>query len=101
MAIETMPIQENIVFNTVAGKLHIPVNELLMLCLHSFLERQLSLIKTDIFKICGQYKISSVEEMDSRYQEGTWEEADSWRDLQRLDHLEYKRDELLKLLESL
>jgi hypothetical protein len=29
------------------------------------------------------------------------DEKDSWYDLQRLDHLEYKRDELLKLLEVL
>jgi hypothetical protein len=37
--------------------------------------------------------------MDTRYQEGTLEEANSWRDLQRLDHLEYKRDQLLQLLQ--
>jgi hypothetical protein len=39
--------------------------------------------------------------MESRYQEGTLEEAETWRDLQRLDHLEYKRDKLLELLEAL
>jgi hypothetical protein len=38
--------------------------------------------------------------MEGRYREGTLEEADSWRDLQRLDHLEYKRDCLLQLLET-
>ncbi|MCK5522166.1 MAG: hypothetical protein KAI83_03440 [Thiomargarita sp.] len=101
MAIEMMRIQENRVFNSVANQLQIPANELLMLCLCRFLERQLNLIKTELFEIYGHYNISSVEEMDARYQEGTLEEADSWRDLQRLDHLEYKRDELTKLLESL
>jgi hypothetical protein len=39
--------------------------------------------------------------MEARYRDGTLEEADTWRDLQRLDHLEYKRDRLLKLLEAL
>jgi len=35
------------------------------------------------------------------YRDGSLEEADTWRDLQRLDHLEYKRDRLLKLPEAL
>jgi hypothetical protein len=39
--------------------------------------------------------------MEARYRDGTLEEADTWRDLQRLDHLECKRDRLLKLLEAL
>jgi hypothetical protein len=43
MAIEIMRIQENRVFNTVANQLQIPANELLTLCLRSFLEQQLNL----------------------------------------------------------
>ena len=39
-------------------------------------------------------------EAEARYRDGTLEEADSWRDLQRLDHLEYRRDRLLQLLEA-
>lgn len=96
-----MRIQENTAFNTIAHKLQIPADELLRLSLYRFLESQLRLLNTQIFEICGRYGVSNVEEMDSRYQEGTLEEKDSWRDLQRLDHLEYKRDELLKLFESL
>jgi hypothetical protein len=38
--------------------------------------------------------------MEARYRDGTLDEADSWRDLQRLDHLEYKRDSLLQLFET-
>ena len=43
----------------------------------------------------------SVEEMEARYQDGSLEEADSWRDLQRLDRLEYRRDRLQHLLGSI
>ena len=43
----------------------------------------------------------SVEEMEARYRDGTLEEAGSWQDLQCLDHLEYKRDRLLQLIEAL
>jgi len=39
--------------------------------------------------------------MEGRYREGTLEEADSWQDLQRLDHLEYKRNRPQKFLDSL
>ena len=75
--------------------------ELLRRGTRGLLERQLREIKAEIFQISGRYGVSSVEEMEARYRDGTLEEADSWRDLQRLDHLEYKRDRLLKLLETL
>ncbi len=44
--------------------------------------------------------MSGVEDMETRYKNGTIEEAESWRDLQRLDHLEYRRDRLIALLET-
>ena len=56
---------------------------------------------TEIFDISGRYNVANVEEMDERYQKGTLDEENSWRDLQRLDHLEYKHDELLKTINSL
>jgi hypothetical protein len=68
--------------------------------LRSFLERQLREIKAAIFEISGRYGVSSVTEMETRYRDETLDEADSWRDLQRLDHLEDKRDCLLQLLEG-
>jgi len=58
-------------------------------------------VKAEIFEICGRYDLSNVQEMETRYSDGTLEEADSWRDLQRLDHLEYKRDRLQQLLETI
>ena len=64
------------------------------------MERQLREVKAEIFAISGRHGVSSVEEMDARYRDGSLEEADSWRDLQRLDHLEDKRDRLLQLLKA-
>jgi len=54
-----------------------------------------------IFQITGSYGVSGVEEMEARYRQGTLEEATSWRDLQRLDHLEYKQERLARLLKTL
>jgi hypothetical protein len=39
--------------------------------------------------------------METRYQDGTLEEGESWRDFQELDHLEFERDRLRALFEAL
>ena len=85
--------------STVARALHLSEEEVLKQGLRSFLEHQLREVRAEIFAISGRHGVSSVEEMEARYRDGTLEEADSWHDLQRLDHLEYKRDSLLQLLE--
>ena len=66
-----------------------------------FLERKLREIKTEIFRIAGKYKVSSIEELEELYKRGEVEEKDSWDDFQKLDHLEFKRDEIMKLLQEL
>ena len=62
------------------------------------LAHQMIEVKAEIFEISGRYNVSGVTEMESRYRDGTLEEADSRRDLQRLDHLEHRRDRLSQLL---
>jgi hypothetical protein len=94
-----MPTQAVQILSTVARELGISEDDLLKQGLRSFLERQLREVKAEIFEISGRYGVSSVTEMEPRYRNGALEEADSWRDLQRLDHLEHKRDRLLQLLE--
>lgn len=84
----------------VARELDITEDDVLRQGLRALLERELRAVKAQIFEIRGLYKVSSVKEMEARYRDGTLEEADSWRDLQRLDHLEYKRDRLQSLLET-
>jgi hypothetical protein len=94
-----MPTQAVQILSTVARELGISEDDLLKQGLRSFLERQLREVKAEIFEISGRYGVSSVTEMEAHYRDGTLEEADSWRDLQRLDHLEHKRDSLIHLLE--
>jgi len=65
-----------------------------------FLERKLREVKSEIFKITGKYGISSVEGLEELYKRGEVEEKDSWQDLQKLDHLEFKRNELEKFLKE-
>ena len=96
-----MSAQAQAMFEEVAQELHLSPEEMLRQGARTLLERQLREVKAEIFRITGRYGVTSVEEMEAQYQDGTLEEADSWRDLQRLDHLEYKRDRLLALLEAL
>jgi hypothetical protein len=96
-----MLAQQETIFNTISHQLQIPTDNLIQLSLRHFLNYKLRIIDAEIFEICGQYNVANVEEMDERYQKGTLDEENSWRDLQRLDHLEYKHEELLKTISSL
>jgi hypothetical protein len=96
-----MSAQRDVILSTVAKELHLSEDELLKQGVRGLLERQLRQIKAEIFEICGRYDIASVEEMEARYQDGTLEEAETWQDFQRLDHLEYERDRLRRFLEDL
>ena len=93
-----MDAQASVLLDTVAQELNIPQDELLREGLRTFLERRLRAVRAEIFEIHGRYGIRSVEEMEARYEQGSLEEGDSWRDLQRLDHLEYEQDRLQQLL---
>lgn len=96
-----MLAQQETILNTISHQLQIPTDNLIRLSLCHFLEYKLRTIDTKIFEICGRYNVANVKEMDECYQKGTLDEESSWRDLQRLDHLEYKHDELLKIINSL
>lgn len=68
------------------------------------LEQKLLQVNAQILEITVRYNVSSVMEMDQRYQDGTLSEIGSWEEFQRLDHLEYDRsqvEELLKMIRSL
>jgi hypothetical protein len=89
------------IITALAEELQRPREVILAESLQALLERQLRQVKAEILQIAGEYNIVSAEEMEARYRAGTLEEADTWRDLQRLDHLEYRRDRLVQLLHEL
>ena len=87
--------------NSAAQILKITQEDLILQGLRSLLEKQLRELRAEIFAITGKYGISGVTEMEQKYRQGTLEEADSWQDFQKLDHLEFKKDQLIKLLDNL
>jgi hypothetical protein len=95
-----MPQMQTLI-KTAAEELGLSQEELIAQGLRRLLERQIHEVQAQIFQIAGSYGVSGVEEMEARYRQGTLEEATSWRDLQRLDHLEFKQGRLARLLKAL
>jgi hypothetical protein len=85
----------------IATKLNLSGKEVLHQSLKTFLEKKLRELKTEIYQIHSKYGISSVRDLEERYKKGTIEEKDTWQDLQKLDHLEFKRDEIEEVLRGL
>lgn len=81
-------------------ELSLSEDEIIKEGLKIFLERKLREVKSEIFRITGKYKIKSSEEFDELYKTGQVEEKDSLSDYQKLDHLEFKKDEIERLLQA-
>ncbi len=96
-----MPTKTEEIIKEVSQEFQVSQDQVLQQSLKAFLEHRLRAVEAELFEISGKYNISSVEAMESCYREGSLEEAESWRDLQRLDHLEYQRDRLRELLRKL
>lgn len=86
---------------TVAEELDLTEDSLLQRGLRGVLERRLREVRAEILEIRGRYGVTDAADMDSRYRRGALEEADPWRDLQRLDQLMSGVDHLLALLRSM
>ena len=90
-----MTSQTSQILYKVSQELHLAEDELMIAGMKAVVERTLLELNTQIFEITNRYQVSSVEEMEAQYERGQLKEADSWDDFQRLDHLEYRRDQLL------
>ena len=96
-----MVVEVSPVIGTVAQELQVSEGDLIRQGVQALLESQLLQVNAQILVIHGKWGVSSVEEMDARYQSGALEEVGSWRDYQRLDHLEFERARLHQLIEAL
>ena len=96
----TLPLSEEKI-KVLAKELGLTEKEIIKESLRALLERKLKEIKAEINLIKAKYKISSVEEFEGLYKEGKIEEKDSFEDFKKLYHLEFKEEELEKILEEL
>ena len=96
-----MPTKAEEVAEEMARKLGASKEHILTEGLQTFLEKRLREVKVDIYQIASEYEVSSVGEMETLYQKGELEESASRSDFQRLDRLEYKQEQLSRLLSEM
>jgi len=96
-----MEVEVSPLLGVVAQELQLSEADLVHQGMRALVERQLLQVNAQVLEIAGKYRVSSVAEMEAQYQAGTLAESESWRDYQRLDHLEFERDRLRQLFESL
>lgn len=85
----------------IAKGLEIPPDVFLSEAVEVFLKKELRKTQAEIFHLCGKYEVNQSSQIDEKYRQGELEEKDSWEDYFKLDHLEYRRQQILKILESL
>lgn len=97
-----MSTQQNTleIIELTSKKLNIETDRIMKLGLKAFLENELREIQSEIFRLGGKYQVRSAKEIDEKYEKGILEEENTWQDFFQLDHLEYKRDSITKLLEE-
>jgi hypothetical protein len=87
--------------DSVAETLNLSREEMIHESIKFYLEKKIRELKTDIYRIRTKYGVSSIEDFEEKYKKGEIEEKNSWQEFQTLDHLEFKKDELEKALETL
>lgn len=87
--------------NKIATELQIDRKSLIKESLKAYLNYHLRKVKSEIFKLSGKYDVASAKDIDDRYRKGTLKEEDTWEDFFKLDHLEFKKKQILKALEEI
>ena len=89
------------ILTEVASDLKINKEALARSSLKIFLNKELSDIEAEMFKIVSKHGIKSVLEFDELLKKGKVKEEDIIDDFMDLDYLESKRDEFLKAMEKI
>lgn len=89
------------IINSISKNMGISEGNIIKEGIVAFLEKKLKEIKSEIYEIGSRYNVASIWEFDELYKKGLVEEKVSWRDYQKLDHLEFKKEQIEKILKEL
>ncbi len=92
---ETLGIEKSLEYISI--QLQISKEEFLRQSTIAFLDKKAREINSEILALAGKYGVHSIQEFENLYKEGKLEEAGTWEDFQKFDHLEFKRDQIQKL----
>ncbi|MCK4353527.1 hypothetical protein KAW65_09000 [candidate division WOR-3 bacterium] len=96
-----MPKIELKEISDIARGLEIPPDIFLSEAVESFLKKELRKVQAEIYHLCGKYEVNKSSDIDEKYRKGELKEEGSWEDYFKLDHLEYRRKQILSALEKL
>ena len=86
------------VFKEAAKALNMEPEELERQSVRSFMERELTNIEAEIFKISAKHGVTSVLDLDKKLKRGEVTEEDMLDDFTDFDFLESRKNELIKML---
>lgn len=89
------------ILDEIANDLRVNKDVLAKDSLRLFLQRELLDVEAQMFKITNRHEIKSVLEFDEQLRAGRVHEEDILDDFMELDHLEARRDELLKAMKKI
>jgi hypothetical protein len=80
---------------------NIPYDSYLKISAKLFLEKSLKDIQGEIYEIALKNKVGSVLEFERKYKSGALDEFETFSDFKELDRLEFKKEQIESLLQSL
>jgi hypothetical protein len=89
------------ILEEIANDLRVNKDVLAKDSLRLFLQRELLDVEAQMFKITNRHGIRSVLELDEQLKTGKVHEEDIMDDFMELDHLEARRDELLRAMKKI
>jgi hypothetical protein len=89
------------ILEEIANELRVNKDVLAKDSLKLFLQRELLDVEAQMFKITNRRGIRSVLEFDEQLKAGKVHEEDIMDDFMELDHLEARRDELLRAMKKI
>ena len=89
------------ILDEIANALRVNKDVLAKDSLRLFLRRELLDVEAQMFRITNRHGIKSVFEFDEQLKAGKVHEEDIMDDFMELDHLEARRDELLRAIKKI
>jgi hypothetical protein len=89
------------ILEEIANELRVNKDVLAKDSLKLFLQRELLDVEAQMFKITHRHGIKSVFEFDEQLKAGKVREEDIMDDFMELDHLEVRRDEVLRAMKKI
>ncbi len=84
------------IVESIANKLNIDSNELVHQGIRAYLENELKLVDTEIYKLASKYGVEDIDEFLKKVEAGEISEAEGYDDFFNLNNLLAHRENIIK-----